>query len=358
MDIQRINKYRKELMGLASLWIFYYHVGPVLFSESKLTFLRNCEWYINSLGYCGVEMFLFISGMGLVYAIHKQDLVRFYIRRFLRVYPSFWIWFTLSTLIRNDSMSLMDYLGRITFYSNWMQDMLAYKWYIAAIMMFYLWFPFYYIVLKKIKYPIIFTILIIVVEVCFGSIFYSNIRSDLFLFLNRIPVFLAGVLAGHLCVEKKKSRLMQSSLSLNAWGILILILACIIGCSFYLHRKTEVYAWCYNFRNILDMMIATGFCVIWPEIFELLEKNKAIQVLKKGLKCQGEISLEFYLVHELIALKIKSYDLHFMPFYEGNQVIVVFICYVVSFIAAWMLWKSVAKLLGVVDLKYMNSSNL
>lgn len=341
-------------MGFASLWIFYFHVGPVLFSESKIAFLKNCEWYINSLGYCGVEIFLLLSGMGLVYAIHKQNLLQFYIRRFLRIYPSFWIWFTISTLVRNDSMTWMDYLGRITFYSNWTEDLLAYKWYVAVILMLYLWFPLYYFFLRNVKYPTIFTALLIVAEFCLTSILYDYIRSDLFLFLNRIPIFLMGVLAGHYCVEYEKNKIMQNKLSLKGWSVLDVVLVGAIICSFCLHKKTEIRGWGDNFRSILNTVIATELCLIWPRIFDLLENSKMIRIMRGGLRSLGSISLEFYLTHELIALKVKSYDLHFVPSYKVNQIIIVFLCFAAAYFAAWVLWKMTDKLSEILRTKCIN----
>lgn len=217
MDLQRIGIYRKELMGFAALWIFFFHVWEPIFQNS-VRFLENIEWYIKRTGYCGVEIFLLLSGMGLVYAINKEDLRSFYFRRWVRIYPSFIIWFTISTVVRSDKMSIVDYLKRITFYANWMEDMFAYKWYVAAILMFYLCFPLYYYVLKHRKHPIGFTVLLICAEFSLVIVFHSYIRTDLEAFIDRIPVFILGVLVGHLCLVRARGNFMQYCLKGWQWG--------------------------------------------------------------------------------------------------------------------------------------------
>lgn len=69
-----LTKYRSAVMGLAAIWIFVFH-------EWNNTFKMEIPFYIASrikqFGYGGVDIFLFLSGIGLTYAIGKTKLPGF-----------------------------------------------------------------------------------------------------------------------------------------------------------------------------------------------------------------------------------------------------------------------------------------
>ena len=85
MNYGLISKYRKELMGLATLWIVLLH-GTAWFSS----FLMG---EIKASGYCGVDGFLFLSAVGLYFSWqnHPEDIRSFYCRRFIRIMPAYLI---------------------------------------------------------------------------------------------------------------------------------------------------------------------------------------------------------------------------------------------------------------------------
>lgn len=86
-----INKYRTAIMGFAALWIYFYHEQGyewchVYFSPQIVSRLL---YFIKRLGFCGVDIFLLLSGIGLVYAIEKSSIGTFYRRRLERVFVPF-----------------------------------------------------------------------------------------------------------------------------------------------------------------------------------------------------------------------------------------------------------------------------
>lgn len=338
MNIYKISKYRKEIMGFATLWIFYFHVEELLFSNSSIKILKQIEWYIWKTGYCGVEIFLFLSGMGLVYAIHKETIKEFYFRRFLRVYPAFFVWFTLSTIIRSDKMTVTEYIGRLTFYTNWAENLLAYKWYIAVILMFYLWFPLYYYFLKKQKRPVVFTLLLIAVEFGVGVVFGPYIREDLFLFFNRIPIFAVGVLAGHVCREMPESRIVHLKGSKRMCLLYGIFMVMIFYYDYQLHTHEGTYLE-QGVCNMLNLCIAIFLCLSIAIILDWLSDRGWLPKMRTAISFLGTISLEFYLTHELVLLKVKSYHLQFVPFEAVNRVLTMAACFAASLIAAWIIAK-------------------
>lgn len=340
MDILKISKYRKEIMGLAALWIFYFHAGELLFEESRAVWLKNAEWYIWKTGYCGVEIFLFLSGMGLVWAIRKETVKTFYCRRFWRVYPAFWLWFTVSTVIRSDSMTLADYIGRITFYANWAEDLLAYKWYVAAIFMFYLWFPLYYAFLQRRKRPAAVTLALIAAEFVLSSVFGPYIREDLFLFIDRIPVFLLGVLAGHLCAGTPEAKALSVRWTKKQWLAACAVMAAVCVYNYRLHVIDCNY-WERNVRNILNLSGAVFLCLACAAVLDRASKGRWAQMVGRGLGILGALSLEFYLTHELISLKIKSYRAYFPGPEWTVKLLTVGVCFAVSLVVSWIVAKIV-----------------
>ena len=80
IELADISRYRGELMGLAIIFVVLFHVG--LPREDAFFGLKR-------MGNIGVDFFLFLSGMGLWFSWTKHPSLRkFYLRRFLRVYPT------------------------------------------------------------------------------------------------------------------------------------------------------------------------------------------------------------------------------------------------------------------------------
>ena len=66
VNLSKISFYRNELMGFSTLLILICHAGGYIHMSSILA-------YIVSVGNIGVDMFLFLSGMGLWYSLSESD---------------------------------------------------------------------------------------------------------------------------------------------------------------------------------------------------------------------------------------------------------------------------------------------
>ena len=83
IELANISRFRGELMGAAMLFIILFHVA--LPREDAFYGLRR-------MGNVGVDMFLFLSGIGLWFSWMKTPSARhFFIRRYLRIYPTWLI---------------------------------------------------------------------------------------------------------------------------------------------------------------------------------------------------------------------------------------------------------------------------
>ena len=145
IELANISRYRGELMGAAMIFVILFHVG--LPRDDTFFGLRR-------IGNIGVDIFLFLSGMGLWFSWTKRpSLSHFFSRRFLRIYPA---WFIIACLYyipdflcpdfvghSGHSANIIDLIGNITINWNfWINDELTF-WYIPAIMALYLVSPFY-----------------------------------------------------------------------------------------------------------------------------------------------------------------------------------------------------------------------
>ena len=78
-DLNLLFKYRKFLMGFAALWILMTHEWQIVTNETSFFFVT--ENFIKRIGFCGVDIFLLLSGMGLYYSLEKNPVSRFYYNR-------------------------------------------------------------------------------------------------------------------------------------------------------------------------------------------------------------------------------------------------------------------------------------
>ena len=144
IELENISRYRGELMGAAMLFIMLFHVG--LPQSDSFFGLRR-------MGNIGVDMFLFLSGIGLWFAWLKRPEVRhFFARRYLRVYPAWLIAASLYYIPRfhgGGFAAWLDLFGDIILnWDFWLNDELTF-WYIPATMLLYCFAPAYMELIRR-----------------------------------------------------------------------------------------------------------------------------------------------------------------------------------------------------------------
>ncbi|MCM2535843.1 acyltransferase [Neobacillus pocheonensis] len=82
----------QSLRGIAALIVLIHHGAGIGKKYLNYEYLNN----IFSAGWLGVDFFFVLSGFIIYYVHHKdigqkQRLKQFYLKRFLRVYPIYWI---------------------------------------------------------------------------------------------------------------------------------------------------------------------------------------------------------------------------------------------------------------------------
>ena len=202
MNWNDLSRYRAPSMGFAMIIVMLFHV-PLSRSDAFYGLMR--------CGNNGVDMFLFLSGIGLWYSWTKpsaessfwEKLRKFYFRRFLRLYPA---WLIIASLYYipqywpnggGYSPNLFHLIANILVgWSFWRIDDLTF-WFVPAIMALYLIAPFYMRLIQCDRIwrwlplvTILWYLLVRDYPPLWKSVGYVEI------FWSRIPVFLLGINAG------------------------------------------------------------------------------------------------------------------------------------------------------------------
>lgn len=292
-----VSKHRTSLMGFAALWIFINHEWQYLLAGGTFGF---AEQFIKRIGFCGVDFFFFLSGLGLVFAMNKGNLLRFYGRRFSRVLPPFLIMGVVFAFIKGWTWNV--YLKNVTGYHFFTKSIYSILWFVPAVSVFYLLFPAYYGVLRRVPNQAHFTAAVMAVWVLFSLWATQWMRNDLFGFTNRIPVFLAGVLAGWYTREKK------GSFTWVSW--LMCFLGLIVGLMLAYKTNFQGFHLLVPVSNccIPNFLIAVCGSFLLAGLMELLARYCWLvgKGILKILGFFGTISLEFYCVQETVGKQLRS----------------------------------------------------
>ena len=234
IELTNISRYRGELMGMAMIFIILLHVS---LPQSDMFF------GLRRMGNIGVDMFFFLSGIGLWFSWTKNPSCKhFFKRRYLRIYPTWLVMASLYYIPRfrgGDIMAWIDLIGDITInWDFWLHDELTF-WYIPATMMLYLFAPAYMELIRK--HPIYRWLPVVMIMWCILVQYVTPIH-DIFghieIFWSRVPIFFIGINMGEMV--RRKDKLDGASI----WMIVILFVATLTSSIFLeqnLHGRFPLY---------------------------------------------------------------------------------------------------------------------
>ena len=300
---ESVDKHRGQIMGLAAVWVFVFHVRNELGLFGEIPFLSRAEFYCNTFGFCGVDIFLLLSGWGLYHAINKHSLKDFYIRRFRRLFLPFFVVAFAKALYGH--WDILRYVKALTGWTFLTENVYEPIWFIPSIALMYLFFPLYRFVFEKFSNKYVFTGAAIALWYALAVLeTMISPRTDIYLFINRIPVFMVGVLCGWMTYNKKKIS------GIVPW----IVLAAMLVAGFVLMNNVLFEGWHFLLpepRNGLPaFLIGISMCFLSGKLFNLLDRVKVIQ---KAYGFVGKMSLEFYVVQEIIL-----YSLYMEVYFSGS----------------------------------------
>ena len=259
-------------MGIATLMIIVCH------APASGVALPNVLGRILGLGNFGVDIFLFLSGLGCYYSLSKTTIWADYLKkRYVRIGIPFLL-ITLPYIILFlllGEYSLRDAILSLTTLDYWIAHKGA--WFVALLIPLYFLSPVIFKVLSGKKMSgglVLMTVCIIwISNINADKLCCSNIISNIQFVLQRVPSFLIGMAIGKLC--KEDCDIKDSRLQIFATGGVILYIVCY-----------------FQIRNIF-----TGWMVILPLILILVKFLDYFPSLSNHLESIGKISLESYLTN-------------------------------------------------------------
>ena len=172
-----LSKYRSELMGLAILWVVWFH-SSVQLNFFKINIINVSFSIIKNIGYGGVDIFLLVSGMGVYNSLEINDVSQYIKNRIRRITPVWWSYLIISVLLGyfffQIHFSKLEILGFATFTGFWIDMSNQGNWYVYAIMLFYLISPVFYSLIKNSKNKYLMMTFLIAVALLVSVLFIKN----------------------------------------------------------------------------------------------------------------------------------------------------------------------------------------
>lgn len=324
-----LSRYRDRLMGVAMLMVMLFHVGG-----GRHDTIAYC---VSRCGNIGVDMFLFLSGIGLWFSWTRQcagpprplarRVLAFYRRRYVRVYPA---WLVIACLyyipryLDGKSGLAGTVLDIAVNWCFWERDELTF-WFIPSIMMLYTVAPAYMELIRRCPVwrwsPV--AAMLVCVLVQYWPPLHGSV-GHLEIFFSRVPVFLLGINAGSWVRE---SRVIDPPAQ---WFLLLLFILGAVAC---VNFESGLRG---RFPLFIERMVYIPLSV--SAMLLLCRLSGALPPFAgKALAFIGSISLELYLVHaEFVLPGLRALHLGYWP----TAVLLV----AVSSLLAWPLHKAAGAL--------------
>lgn len=288
IKLKDIGKNRLATMGIAAILVMIVHLWGAT------------EWpmwlqHIQQFGQNGVDIFLFLSGLGCFYSISSRSTGEFYQRRFLRIIPSHLIVLIAYGLIKVLSWkySVWDY-----YYENSLLAFITHGytlgWFVSAILILYAITPLLYKLYTKrnVWYWILFAVILLIdSQMCFmnlGDMVY-NIRE---LFFNRIPVYMLGFAVGDYIKKNPEHEVQLVSFKWIASTVALLAL-------FFINSWFAPQSIVMDLCHYIAILLAP-VCVLWlTYLFNHIPHQFITDI--------GNMSLETYLINEKLAILLWVY---------------------------------------------------
>ncbi len=285
MEINLLSKYRAALMGVAMLFIAVFHSTLTIDNIIGLRFIKFA-------GDIGVDIFFFVSGIGMFYSFLKTtDIKSFYRKRLIRILPA-WVVLNLVVQLYDAIFNGFNpgwFVLNMTGLSFWLTGSLYY-WYVPAILVLYLVTPFFMKMFEK-NIKKAYAFLAIAWIVCIGLCFVVH-NAHFFIILFRVPVYFTGIYAGKLCYDKTKVD--------GKWTVITALL-------FFISLVPEIIIMKYNetvsfirydFKYLCFFVTVVTGTILLAHIFAKCNMEKGVVV--RCLSYIGGCTLEIYLLHEFV----------------------------------------------------------
>lgn len=334
ISFKSLSTYRDALMGVAMIAVFFFHCGK--------GWAPNYITDVTSRGYMGVAVFIFLSAIGLSYSLEKNNnIIAFYKRRLLRIFPTYWLIMTcvytfVAVLINSGIMPLGYYryphtaweaIQSYTTIGFWIKGGFYDNWYIPAIIVLYLFFPFVYKMYSRWRW----TAISIAIVPLLLALFPEKMFGEYAYFLSFVGIFLYGALAYYW---------VKSECSIN--GFVIMLIGW--GALFY-YCLRQIMHWGMIPMPILETsLLYATFPFMLLALVPIIQR----QLINNALSFVGKISFEFYLIHEFILrllMTVSNRVFYISPFLQKMCGFIISLCiaYIIHLVMTKLMSKNSKK---------------
>lgn len=276
-----------------------------------------------SLGNIGVGLFFILSGAGLQYAngvisLKFKDLITFFKKRFLSLYPAFWITFTFFTLfsfLYNLGMpkiklgyflasifGLDAYLGTLTHNPKYFATYQCGEWFLGCILLIYLIFPLLSYFFNK--FPKTTSAIAVM-----GYVILCHFHINEIWFFMQIPYLILGMIF---------IKYFRTALSLKLWIPTILAICVKIFFGTHLTSLTNAIILCWFIFLLITLLV---------ELFNKRSDYLKQESVAKFIGYVGVLTYPMFLFHhKLITLLCQKFDLANFPY---RYTVTLFIIYMI-----------------------------
>lgn len=295
------------LRGIMAIIVVLHHI------TASSAFYLNQNWLkgIFSIGWVGVDFFFVLSGFIMVYA-HKEDYINrtniatFFKKRFLRIYPIYWIiaLIALCLMLITHKLSLSTDYGYILKSFLLIPDtkapFLIVAWSLTFECFFYLVFGIgIYFGEKVMKYFFLTWMVIIIV-----SHFIGLHISNWFIFNNFILEFIFGCIVGYLFVFKKYTD--------NPKPTTLIWLGCIILVSMWVVCLNSDFGSKQSIESRLIYGLSASLIILGLATIDIQTKIK----IPVSFLLLGNASYVLYLIHPIILAIVYKASTSFIKHYN------------------------------------------
>lgn len=306
LPYSHLSQHRAKLYGIAALLIIFFHSNSLHWKPLELF----------KYGYIGVDIFLFIGSFCLCYSIQKYKSLReFYLKRFLRIYP---IWFVVAifvpaieTLFLGGEWNLIRFVKLV--YGSFVVLPLytgrgGLDWFTACLLHLYLLFPLFWWWARRFGSLSLYIIMFLMSFLLVSFVPLQLWERDCC--ISRIPVFVLGIVVYQ--AMNSDSKILIIPLLLSAVGGAI--------------------SWINDYMFLKTAMICPFVVALLCILFDLIARYTFVNRCLRPLEIIGKRSLEAYYgpFHHGVFASFFSASLWGFTIYVGTALFLTYLCSIVN----------------------------
>jgi len=337
-----ISEARNVLFGIATLWIGLFHSDGLSVSHyTDNQFLIDAFGFFKGTGNVGVDMFLFLSGIGLFFSFSKDsNVVSFWKKRLMRVLPSAFLICTFYVCFRyvngRFTSGFEYFFSRMTFTYFFIRGERVF-WFISLILALYIVFPIFYKVIERFRWKgMVGLIVLVVAFTMFLRAFKPGVYANIEIALCRVPVFIIGIWAGKFVMEKKEININWLFAFLGVAIASLVFLGCFSdimkGAIPNYSKEVDEIRWIFLYRYA-SCPLGISLVVLDSYVITELRKRGQCNLLRNFFEFVGMYSMEYYMIYLNVNHYLERiYDIdsqHLIMLYFGSFVISLVLCVLV-----------------------------